>query len=839
MAIFDKDKTIQGLGYGKEFVPGELNATGNVQWDTDTNPEFILDINSERYKACLEEARRLRVQFPLDKLDPKNPDQFKTIVNHEQAIVTALNDKIHEQYGDYNEAIAKGADSATHPSMHDDIVRQNKNTPASLAEFKKDELICRHFAPLASALLTEAGVPNFSVGCNFDEFKVVGGKITHDVNPSGQDSNAHITVISRLTGNMIEPTAQSSKDGGKPYKRNVNGVPIEEIVAGKTVISSSGSNQFQVYSTGFFNDAEQQKLLDKRLAKIRSGEHTPDHHNPYAGNTTTEQHNQTRKSVEAKITAYNANLVQSYYQDIFKPLEKSLNKALEEGNIEAVTKSLESFPVSQSKLTEAFNSAVDAKHLPLAQFLADKGAFVSKGKMAGELTKAIGNQGNPDALKLAEFAIDHGATEGFSSAPKKEEFPFWVKLSDKNGVKEKFDQDFTIGLVKKLGVTPETYFKEAVEYRWEEHIKASLAYIESSDKKQQMRPALQRAAEELKAANFTSRAELITAALAETRDSRTLVASVDQKQPVLQRPKPTKVPKIEPVEEQIANNTPKPSDTLSAEQQKPLFLNEANPIKINPPAPKDIEIRKSEAIITPMRPILKAPPLPPISLTPSPIKRAEQPLDLSMPKVDGLGSPKKPAELKPLEPTPVPLPEKTTVTQSLATEELKPRSVDAERKDKTKTNVVTASVTTVTGPVKTLDEAAEAKSKQMEKAIAAVRKLDIGRDQGIINGSITTKVNGVAVPDGKIGINELAKISDKATSGYDWVQNEKSAAQQARKGLIASMDLNRDGKTSLEEAKEVMKEAQNKGLSFDENALMTTLRTGSIPNKTPNPTLKK
>jgi len=60
-----KDVIIQGFDAHAHFTSGERYVGGKANWDLDDDPEFLLDITSPRYQACLQRAHELKEQYPL------------------------------------------------------------------------------------------------------------------------------------------------------------------------------------------------------------------------------------------------------------------------------------------------------------------------------------------------------------------------------------------------------------------------------------------------------------------------------------------------------------------------------------------------------------------------------------------------------------------------------------------------------------------------------------------------------------------------------------------------------------------------------------------------------
>ncbi len=168
--------------------------------------------------------------------------------------------KIHEQYGDYNPAVEADhleADRTT----HNDVLRQTTKNVAHMEEFEKGQLICRQYAPLASALCTEAGMQVFRVSGYSNDLHVSGMKVELEGAP---EKSGHIFVVSRLTGNVIE----ASTDGEHIYRRMLNNQPIEAIIAGHTILAQGRDGHIDAYGTGYAEHLAQEVVLAKREEKV-------------------------------------------------------------------------------------------------------------------------------------------------------------------------------------------------------------------------------------------------------------------------------------------------------------------------------------------------------------------------------------------------------------------------------------------------------------------------------------------------------------------------------------------------------------------------------------------
>jgi hypothetical protein len=271
------------------IVSGELNDTGTgiVNWGgtfaardgspekaaspfnpaTDASDEkFDLSVKDPRYQHCLDEARKLKAEYPLEGLDPSRPADNATIVEREKAIGTALIAAIHREYGDYNQAVAHNKEPKG--TLHDDINRAyaaadpsgNSKAPA-LSEFARGELICRHYASLTSNLLNEAGVANFEVH-GVMKSRGEQGNVAGNTGQPG-----HAFVVSRLTGNVFESTVDE-KQSQFAYQKRINDLSISDFLKGGVILTGD-DRQISAYGTGNGNE---QSLADNALQNRQTAE---------------------------------------------------------------------------------------------------------------------------------------------------------------------------------------------------------------------------------------------------------------------------------------------------------------------------------------------------------------------------------------------------------------------------------------------------------------------------------------------------------------------------------------------------------------------------------------
>ncbi len=237
-----------------------------VDWDQNGKPDYIINKDDKRFIACLETAQELKAKIDpqtgksygelLLSLNPKNPDDLARIASIEKEITIVLNDKFHSEFGVYNPAfkLSPTKEQDHIPSLHNDISRANQADPVNLAEFKKDELICRHIAPIANILLAESGMSVTRYGvftgaiAMHNPQKANDGKDAPENYPlKYQATNVfpHTIVISNLTSNVIDLT---SSDSVAAYKPAVKKISLAEFEGGAELVTSINNGNLTVFN---------------------------------------------------------------------------------------------------------------------------------------------------------------------------------------------------------------------------------------------------------------------------------------------------------------------------------------------------------------------------------------------------------------------------------------------------------------------------------------------------------------------------------------------------------------------------------------------------------------
>ncbi len=256
------DIHIKGLFDGDSITSGErLAASGHVSWSNHPDHvSFIVDKDDPRYVACLETAHELAKEYPRGHLTGD------ALAEREKTITAKLTEKIHEQFGEINMAVQENSDAGKPPlpSEHNDIKRALAD-PAHLSEFKSGELVCRHYAPVTSMLMTEAGVPNFLMTGYTD-----GPHRATDNGMSRGDGGWHGYVASRDTGNVIDGVYS----GDKAYRKSLNHPSLTDMLAGETIVAFNATEPtpiFSAYSQGSDGSEAFTQAIAARKKMIEEG----------------------------------------------------------------------------------------------------------------------------------------------------------------------------------------------------------------------------------------------------------------------------------------------------------------------------------------------------------------------------------------------------------------------------------------------------------------------------------------------------------------------------------------------------------------------------------------
>lgn len=174
--------------------------------------------------------------------DPKSPDYIANVQSREQTIAHLVVDDIGEVYGIYNPEIYDYKTEKFIGTLND----AEKKTYYSLAaligggktlqlkDIKKNGMVCRHYAPVVSVLLHEAGVPNYVMSSDVGVVKrkeptspELCLNINNDITGMG-----HMYVITKQGNAVVEGVVAGNKDPDQMKRRYMpvlNGVTAEDI----------------------------------------------------------------------------------------------------------------------------------------------------------------------------------------------------------------------------------------------------------------------------------------------------------------------------------------------------------------------------------------------------------------------------------------------------------------------------------------------------------------------------------------------------------------------------------------------------------------------------------
>jgi len=141
-----------------------------------------------------------------------------------------------------------------------------------------------------------------------------------------------------------------------------------------------------------------------------------------------------------------------------------------------------------------------------------------------------------------------------------------------------------------------------------------------------------------------------------------------------------------------------------------------------------------------------------------------------------------------------------------------------------------AELTRILNPVDSAEKAAAVQkpADNMQKAIDAIKKLDIGKERG--RGTITD----LGTADGEVSGTEIAnQISARASNGIGWNSAQQAENMARQKEFVKAMDLNGDGTLTREELDKAVAAAKQSGVKVDANQLAWALGDQVKPNATP------
>ncbi|MBY0408156.1 MAG: hypothetical protein K2Q01_10725 [Rickettsiales bacterium] len=167
-------------------------------------------------------------------------EQFKHITDvheREKAISIKIVKDIADTYGVYSQDTAKNLSDEERSAMGGWRSMLFGGRTVMLSNMDPGTLVCRHYAPIASVLLHEAGVENHVVSSwTGSVFRSSDGLCVERV--EGEDIGGHMFVVTKQGNAIVEPTI-AGKNGTRriAYRPILNGVTVEDMVyRGRTAI---------------------------------------------------------------------------------------------------------------------------------------------------------------------------------------------------------------------------------------------------------------------------------------------------------------------------------------------------------------------------------------------------------------------------------------------------------------------------------------------------------------------------------------------------------------------------------------------------------------------------
>lgn len=259
----------------------------------DPFPEFDLS-KDIRLKVLREKATQYGDRFAVK----DSPEYIANVHQREEKITHLILSDVYKTYGAYSAGTLSSGrnndaeyDAVHHPKR---LILGGKSVDFGL--IKKDQLICRHYAPIMSVLLHDAHVPNHMVASTVGMAKNENGHLVLDkkcipdiLRSSGWSADwpytisPHVYVITDEGNAIVEGTT-----AGKPknyvdkhgwlknaYTPIVNGVTVQDIIfKGKTAIPDMTDGTMQLtYGGDKGMGADYYKVAEKSI-EANIGEYT-------------------------------------------------------------------------------------------------------------------------------------------------------------------------------------------------------------------------------------------------------------------------------------------------------------------------------------------------------------------------------------------------------------------------------------------------------------------------------------------------------------------------------------------------------------------------------------
>jgi len=245
------------------MVSGKKIADGNVYWDTNPKPDFLIPRNKEPVRTALIEADALRKKYAYNQYAHLSASEI------EELKVSELMGILEKAIGPYNPRVAAEdtLQYARHVGNgelekqmlvtlkslqgkyldHDDWQRSNSDFPASLDQFAHGETNCRHRGALFSMLATQAGISN----C------VASGYYSDEGKPR---ADHHLWVVSLDTAHIIDPSFPRDT----AYRKNISGVNVTDMATGKSVVTVGKNGGYASYGFGYMGMPAQDRIIEQR-----------------------------------------------------------------------------------------------------------------------------------------------------------------------------------------------------------------------------------------------------------------------------------------------------------------------------------------------------------------------------------------------------------------------------------------------------------------------------------------------------------------------------------------------------------------------------------------------
>lgn len=235
----------------------------------DSFVEFDLN-NDPRLAELRKKAQKYGERFAVK----DSPEYIDDVHQREERLTKVILADVFEKYGAYSVSTLSGGE---HNDAEYDAIHHPKRyilggKSVDFALMAKGQLVCRHYAPIMSALLHEARVPNHMIASTVGMVRNHGGHfeldktyIGRELTESGWDSkwqhhiSPHVYVITDEGNAIVEGTVAGRPDDDvdehdrvrKAYAPIVNGITVHDIIFNeKTAIPEIANGTMQLIYGG-------------------------------------------------------------------------------------------------------------------------------------------------------------------------------------------------------------------------------------------------------------------------------------------------------------------------------------------------------------------------------------------------------------------------------------------------------------------------------------------------------------------------------------------------------------------------------------------------------------